>query len=108
MVVLLLNRVIPKGASSMEHQDHMSTVTTKGQVTIPLAVRQLLGVKPHDQVTFRVSEGRVELLPSRMSLEDVYGAVKPRKRPENWQAVRHQAREERAQRQVQKLKRRSK
>ncbi len=88
----------------MEHQDHMSTVTTKGQVTIPLAVRQLLGVKPHDQVTFRVSEGRVEILPSRMSLEDAYGAVKPLRRPENWKAARHQAREERVRRQTRKMR----
>jgi antitoxin PrlF len=88
----------------METQEHLRTVTKKGQVTIPLAVRQLLGVNPYDRVTFRVTDGRVELLPSRITLEAAYGAVRPRSRPENWGAVRRQAHEERAQRQASKLR----
>ncbi|MBI5300754.1 MAG: AbrB/MazE/SpoVT family DNA-binding domain-containing protein [Chloroflexi bacterium] len=39
-------------------QEHLTTVTQKGQVTIPLAIRQLLGIKPSDRVTFRVTERR--------------------------------------------------
>ena len=39
-----------------------TTVTTKGQVTIPKAVRDLLGIKPGSSVTFEVAEdGRVLL-----------------------------------------------
>lgn len=79
----------------MNVQDHTSTVTQKGQATIPLAVRKALGIKPGDRVLFRVSEGRVELLPSPMTLESVYGAVKPLRRPENWKELRRIAREER-------------
>ncbi len=79
----------------MEAREHSGTVTKKGQVTIPIAVRKLLGVKPHDRVTFRVTGGRVELLPASMTLESAFGAVKPRSRPENWKAVRRTAREER-------------
>ncbi len=82
----------------MVPQEHISTVTQKGQVTIPLAVRKVLGIKPHDRVLFRVSDGRVELLPSLMTLEAVYGAVKPLTKPENFQALRKIAREERLQR----------
>ncbi|MBI3912738.1 MAG: AbrB/MazE/SpoVT family DNA-binding domain-containing protein [Chloroflexi bacterium] len=80
----------------MRVEDHLGTITEKGQITLPPAVRQVLGVKPRDHVTFRVTDGRVELLPARMSLESVYGAVKPRKRPENWKSAGRQAREERA------------
>lgn len=76
-------------------QEHTSTVTQKGQATIPLAVRKALGLKPGDRVLFRVSDGRVELLPSPMTLESVYGAVQPLHRPENWKQVRRIAREER-------------
>ena len=79
----------------MAIQEHSSTVTQKGQVTIPLAVRQALGIKPHDRVLFRVTNGRVELLPSPMTLESVYGAVKPLTRPENFREARRIAREER-------------
>jgi AbrB family looped-hinge helix DNA binding protein len=79
-------------------QEYLSTVTRKGQVTIPQSIRKLLGVKPYDRVAFRVNEGRVELLASPISLEAAYGAVKPRARPESWKAVRRIAREEQAQR----------
>lgn len=86
----------------MAIQEHLGTVTQKGQVTIPLAIRQLLDVKPRDRVVFRVSGGRVELLPANMTLETVFGAVKPMSRPEKWQAIRQQAREERVRYRVRK------
>lgn len=39
-----------------------TTVTTKGQVTIPKEVRDLLGIKPGSAVSFEVAEdGRVVL-----------------------------------------------
>ena len=39
-----------------------TTVTTKGQVTIPKEVRDLLGIKPDSAVTFEVADdGRVVL-----------------------------------------------
>lgn len=79
----------------MAVQEHTGTVTQKGQVTIPLAVRRALGLKPHDRVLFRLRNGRVELLPSPMTLESIYGAVKPLSKPENWQELRRIAREER-------------
>lgn len=79
----------------MATQEHTSTVTQKGQVTIPLAVRKALGIKPRDRVLFRLTEGRVELLPSPMTLEAVYGAVKPLTKPENFERLRRVAREER-------------
>ena len=56
----------------MNVEEHLGTVTQKGQVTIPLAVRKLLGVKSRDRVTFRVTEGRVELA-AQMTLEAAYG-----------------------------------
>lgn len=40
----------------------MSTVTTKGQVTIPKPVRDRLGVKPGDRVAFDLDEGGQVLL----------------------------------------------
>jgi antitoxin PrlF len=92
----------------MNVEEHLGTVTQKGQVTIPLAVRKLLGVKSRDRVTFRVIEGRVELMPAQMTLEAAYGAVKPISHPENWTAVRAQVREERIQRRFRKVRHPSK
>jgi AbrB family looped-hinge helix DNA binding protein len=42
--------------------DMATTVTSKGQVTIPKAVRELLGIKPGSQVDFhRADDGSVVL-----------------------------------------------
>lgn len=43
---------------------HISSITTKGQVTIPVDIRRLLGVGPHDKVAFVVEEGQVRLMPA--------------------------------------------
>jgi AbrB family looped-hinge helix DNA binding protein len=53
-----------------------TTVTTKGQVTIPKAVRDLLGITPGSSVTFDVAEdGRVIL-----RKEGIRTAARPRSR----------------------------
>ena len=44
------------------------TVTSKGQVTIPKAVRDYLGIAPGSRVSFeRTAAGRVELKPEKES-----------------------------------------
>ena len=40
----------------------MMKVTTKGQVTIPLKIRKLLGIKPSSQVEFIEKDGLVILV----------------------------------------------
>ena len=51
-----------------------STLTSKGQVTIPTDVRRLLGLKPGDQVAFVVAEQRrVTLVRSENRIEAAFG-----------------------------------
>jgi len=58
-----------------------SAITTKGQATIPKAIRDHLGLKPGDRVKFFVHpDGSVVLLPKRPA-SILKGIVKPRKRP---------------------------
>ena len=77
-----------------ESEEHIRTVTTKGQVTIPAEIRRLLEVEPGDKVIFRVREGTVELGPAAMTLEDAFGAVSPRSQPEDLANLRDTAIEE--------------
>ncbi len=55
-----------------------ATVTSKGQVTIPVEIRRRLGIAPTDRVAFVVDrEGKVEFRPAKYTLEDVRGIVPP-------------------------------
>lgn len=52
-----------------------ATITSQGQVTIPVEVRRHLGLAPRDKVTFRVEADGVRLLPAHYTLESACGAV---------------------------------
>jgi len=53
-----------------------ATLTTKGQVTIPKPVRDVLGVHAGDRVSFLVrTDGVVELRPETVDLRDLYGML---------------------------------
>jgi AbrB family looped-hinge helix DNA binding protein len=53
----------------------LSTVTTKGQVTIPADIRSLFHIHPNDRVDFIVEGERIVLTRVR-NLKDLRGSVK--------------------------------
>lgn len=67
-----------------------SKVTSKGQTTIPKEIREQLGIKTGDRVTFVLRNGEVVLHPVRGTLLDLRGSIKPRKSPEDLNEVRRQ------------------
>jgi AbrB family looped-hinge helix DNA binding protein len=88
-----------------DYKEYIATVTSKGQVTIPIEVRQQLQLGPHDKVIFRLVEGnRVEIEPLPMTLEEAYGSVAPLSHPEDFDAIEQIADEEREARWLKKLK----
>ena len=74
-----------------------SRVTTKGQITIPKAVREALGLVEGDAVVFRV-EGNRAVLARTPDLLDLAGAVSvpARRRGVAWDEVRRRTRATRA------------
>lgn len=53
-----------------------STLTSKGQTTVPKAVRQHLGLKPGDKIRFLVEDdGRVVMLPATLHIRDLRGSL---------------------------------
>jgi antitoxin PrlF len=50
--------------------EERSTITAKGQTTVPKAVRQVLGVKEGDEIAFRVEGQRVTVVSVGATHED--------------------------------------
>jgi AbrB family looped-hinge helix DNA binding protein len=42
----------------------VSTVSTKGQITLPIRLRQKLGIKPHDRVVVGLAQGAIVIRPT--------------------------------------------
>ena len=79
--------------------DVTARLSSKGQLTVPKAVRDALGLNEGDQVVFRV-QGRRAMLARTASLLDLAGAVAvpAEKRGTQWQEVRRRTRAARAKR----------
>ena len=74
-----------------------STVTSRGQVTIPAEVRRRLGIKPHAKVSFVIDDaGTVRLIAEHSSLiEALRGAAGSLKTPMSYDEMLEIAREDR-------------
>ncbi|MBI3103524.1 AbrB/MazE/SpoVT family DNA-binding domain-containing protein [Candidatus Daviesbacteria bacterium] len=61
-------------------QIQLTTVTQKGQVTIPSLIRRTLGLKRGDQVKFSLTGKKAaQLKPAKkFSIMSLYGSLKPR------------------------------
>jgi AbrB family looped-hinge helix DNA binding protein len=67
-------------------REHLTTVTRKGQITLPADVRRALGVKEGDKVAVSVSDsdsGQATVRPIHSVTDLTFGAITPRKRPED-------------------------
>ena len=73
---------------------YVSTVTQKGQITIPHHVRKALNIKPKDRVAFEVVNGQAWLRPIESSLLAGFGSVEPLSRPEDFRKLRREIEEE--------------
>lgn len=53
-----------------------STLTSKGQLTVPKIVRERLGLQPGDRVDFRLEhDGSARMLPVSRKVSDVFGML---------------------------------
>jgi AbrB family looped-hinge helix DNA binding protein len=77
-------------------QQIVTTITQRGQVTIPAEVRRVLGVGARDRVAFEIENGTVRLVPAPLTLEQTYASVPPKHRPEDLDAVLDAAKAEHA------------
>jgi len=75
----------------------VSTITSKGQVTIPAEVRRHLGLKTKDKISFVIEpEGDVRLqVPHYPNVAALRGAAGSLRKPLSWEEMRRIAREDR-------------
>ncbi len=71
-------------------QEFESTVTEKGQVTIPQAIRRTIGLQARDKVSFEVEGEVVKIRRVSSKLLQGFGAVTPRNKPEDFQKLREE------------------
>ena len=65
-----------------------SSLTRKGQVTIPKRIRDHLGVRQGDKVFFLVRDDDVVLKALRGNILELKGSIKPSATPEDFEAIR--------------------
>jgi len=75
----------------------LSTITSKGQITIPAEVREHLGLKPKDKIAFIIEdEGTVHVAAPRYpDIASLRGKAGSLKKPPSWKEMREIAREDR-------------
>ncbi len=73
-----------------------SSVSPKGQITIPIEIREQFDIKPTDRVEFKVIDNQIVIVPTKQKLKEVYGSIPARRPPATWKEVEESIREESA------------
>jgi len=85
-------------------REALSIITTKGQVTIPIEIRELLRLRPHDKVAFVVEDrGTVRIRRTGSVVERTAGALKSNQAPASAKKLRQLAEEAIAQEAVERM-----
>lgn len=58
---------------------YVTSVTSKGQATIPAPIRKELGIKPGDKIVFSHVKGEARIKPA-LSIDSLMGSVKSNRR----------------------------
>jgi AbrB family looped-hinge helix DNA binding protein len=74
-----------------------SSVSPKGQITLPLEIRRRWGIKAKDRVVIHVDEQTVTIAPARSAVDESFGAIPPLGRPLSDTEMTELAAEEHAQ-----------
>jgi len=77
----------------MEVRMLKSTITRKGEVTIPKAIRDRLGVKEGEKVSFMMRAEEVVLKVIKGTILDLRGSVQPSAHPEDFEKIRQSVRQ---------------
>lgn len=65
-----------------------STVTSKGQTTIPKKIRELLDIKPNDKLFYIIEENKVILKPIKGDILELKGSLSSNKKSSDFNKIR--------------------
>ena len=77
-------------------KEFLSSMSPKGQITLPREVRQRLGLKPKDKVAIYLDADRVTIAPAASTLDAIYQSVPALATPRTWEELTTLAAEEHA------------
>lgn len=81
------------------------SVTQRGQLTLPVEAQRALKTRVLKKVMLTLEGEEITIRPTRYTLEQICGSVKPLKSRLSWKEIEREAKEEHAQRIVDKMNR---
>ncbi len=81
-------------------QKNTSRVSPKGQVTIPVEIRERFDIRTRDRVVFRVVDGNITLTPTKSRVDELYGSLAGPELDIDWKEAEQIAKDEFAERLV--------
>ncbi len=75
---------------------YISSVSPKGQVTIPVEIREEFGISPKDHVAFTVVDRAIQIVPVRDRLHKFAGRYRALSGPMDWKELEELAHEDAA------------
>ena len=85
----------------------ISIITSKGQITVPKEVRDILNIRPSDKVVITVERDHAVLKPLHGNIMDIGGSIKipEGEKPIDFQKVRGEVCKDVAQKNINEMKR---
>jgi len=68
----------------------ITRITSKGQVTVPVAIRRALGLKPRDRLAFTLEDGVATLRKAESIVDKLAGSVKYEGPPLDFKKLREE------------------
>ena len=78
------------------------TITPKGQVTIPVEIREKLKLRPGDKITYEHTASGIFIKPIKTNMIDDFGFLRGREAPADLKTIRKPVRKKIASRLLQK------
>jgi AbrB family looped-hinge helix DNA binding protein len=80
----------------MPARRYFSSVSPKGQITLPVEIRKELGLQPRDQVEIELRDGQVTVQPATSRLLRHYQRAGKLEKPLTWTQIEEIAHEDQA------------